>query len=355
MYNMQQLARTAAQEGASDIFIKVGVPPMVKVSGTVHPVGDEPLTPEDTEELCLSLMTREKDRRKYDQTLSCNLAWQSESAGRFRVNVYTQRGTMAMVLRKVSTQVPTLDGLGMPETLKSVCMERTGLVLVTGATGSGKSTTLAAMVDHRCRNHAGHIVTIEDPIEFLQPDHLSIVSQREVGTDCDSFADALKDALREAPDVVLVGEIRDREVMEVALHFAETGHLVMGTLHSTNASQTLDRVINFFPKEEEVQTLLALSLNLRAVVSQRLIPRADGQGRIVAQEILVCTPRVKDLVKRNEVNSLKPTMESGTQEGMQTFDQALYALVNQGMVEQDVALTYAESPGDLKLKLRGFV
>ncbi len=354
MVDMQELADAALEAGASDIFIKAGVPPMLKVSGVMTPVGGLPLTPGDTEELCLSLMTRDKDRRTYQERLSCNLAWQSERAGRFRVNVYTQRGTMAMVLRKVSAEVPTLDGLGMPQVLYDVSMERTGLVLVTGATGSGKSTTLAAMIDHRNRHQAGHIVTIEDPIEFLHPDQVSIVSQREVGTDCESFDDALKDALREAPDVILVGEIRDREVMEVALHFSETGHLVMGTLHSTNASQTMERIISFFPKEEEAQALLAVSLNLRAVISQRLVPRSDGQGRIVAQEILVATPRVRDLIRRNEVTSLKPTMEAGNQEGMKSFDQSLYRLISDGLVDQEVGLSYAESPGDLKLKLRGF-
>jgi twitching motility protein PilU len=268
--------------------------------------------------------------------------------------MYMQRGTAAMVLRLVESKVPNLVQLGFPEILSELIMSKTGLIFVTGATGSGKSTTLAAMLDHRNANSRGHILTLEDPIEFLHPDKNCIVSQREVGTDCENFDDALRDSLRQAPDVILLGEIRSLETMEAALHMAETGHLVLGTLHATNATQSIERVMNFFPKEAHDHYYLNLALNLRGIVSQRLLPTPDGRGRVAAQEILVATPRVRELVRRAEVTELKNAMNAGIQEGMQTFDHALFTLVQKERITEEVALSYAESPGDLKLKLRGF-
>ncbi|MBW3624074.1 MAG: PilT/PilU family type 4a pilus ATPase [Armatimonadetes bacterium] len=354
MHSMMDLAQACVQKGASDIYIKAGSPPMLRIRGVATPIAEEKLMPNDTAALAQSILARDKDRGQFDQHLYCNLAWSAPQVGRFRVNVYMQRGTVAMVLRLVESKVPSLQQYGYPEILSELIMEKTGLILVTGATGSGKSTTLAAMIDHRNANSRGHILTLEDPIEFLHPDKSCIISQREVGTDCENFEDALKDALRQAPDVILLGEIRSLETMEAALHMAETGHLVLGTLHATNATQTIERIMNFFPKEAHEHYYLNLALNLRGIVSQRLIPTPDGRGRVAAQEILVATPRVRDLVRKAEVTDLKPVMNAGIQEGMQTFDQALYNLVQKERISEEQALSYAESPGDLKLKLRGF-
>ena len=355
MLSMMDLAQACVQKGASDIYVKAGSPPMLRIRGNATPIADEKLTPNDTMALVQSILTRDKDRAQFENHLYCNLAWSAPQTGRFRVNAYMQRGTAAMVLRLVESKVPNLQSYGFPDILSEIIMEKTGLILVTGATGSGKSTTLAAMIDHRNSSSRGHILTLEDPIEFLHPDKNCIISQREVGTDCETFEDALKDALRQAPDVILLGEIRSIETMEAALHMAETGHLVLGTLHATNATQTIERVMNFFPKEAHEHYYLNLALNLRGIISQRLLPTPDGRGRVAVQEILVATPRVRELVRRAEITEMKPTMSAGVQEGMQTFDHALFALVQKGRITEEVALSYAESPGDLKLKLRGFV
>jgi twitching motility protein PilU len=261
---------------------------------------------------------------------------------------------MALVARRIKTEVPSLDKMYLPEILKTVVSEKNGLVFVTGATGSGKSTTLAAMIDHRNATAPGHIVTIEDPIEFLHPDKQCIMSQRELGVDCQSMEDALHDALRQAPDVILVGEIRDAQVMEEALAFAETGHLVLGTLHSTNANQTMERVLNFFPPANHHQVLMQLALSLRAVISQRLVRRADGEGRVAAIEVLLASQRVKEQIKRGEIEGLKATMRGGVDDGMQTFDMALYNLQQEGVIDMDTALAAADSPADLRMQIRGF-
>ncbi len=354
MVSIEDLARQCVERKASDIYLKVGAPPMLRISGVATPAGTEPLRPEETQAIAEQLMKTERDRETFARDQSVNLAWSAEGIGRFRVNIYMQRGTVALCLRKVETTVPTLDGLNLPPILKELAMSKNGLVLVTGATGSGKSTTLAAMIDYRNENAAGHIITMEDPIEFLHPDKKSIVSQREIGTDSPSFEEAIKDALRQAPDVILLGEMRDRHTVEAALHMAETGHLALGTIHATNAPQTIERILNLFPADEQDPVYMHLANNLRGIVSQRLVPRADGQGRVAAMEILVATQRIRDLIMKRELSELKMAIAQGREEGMQTFDQHLYELCQQGIISQETALAFAESPGDLRLRLRGF-
>ena len=296
-------------------------------------------------------MMTEKQRKEFAQTLEMNLAQSLPGVARFRVNILTQRGSVGMVIRRIKADVTSLDELGLPSILKDIAMTKRGLVLVVGATGSGKSTTLAAMIDHRNTNEAGHIITIEDPIEFVHRHKQSIVTQREVGCDTHSFQAALKNTLRQAPDVILIGEIRDTETMEAAITFAETGHLCLGTLHSNNANQAIERIMNFFQPERHAQIYLQLSLNLRAIVSQRLIPSVEGK-RVAALEILMDTPRIKDLIKHGEVDSLKEAMEQGVQEGCQTFDQALFALYRDGKITLDQALVNADSANNLRLKIK---
>lgn len=353
MIDIMELAKLCMERNASDIYLKVGSPPMLRIEGTAVPVGDEPLRPDDTKAVAEQLMRSDRDRELFREKRQVNLAWSVYGLGRFRVNIYTQRGTTALVLRRVALKVPTIEEMNLPAILCDLVMQRNGLILVTGATGTGKSTTLAAMVNHRNENSAGHIVTMEDPIEFLHSDKKSIVSQREIGTDVESFEDAMRDAMRQAPDVILLGELRDLKTIETALHMCETGHLVLGTLHSTNATQTMERLINFYGPDEQAHILMLLSLNLRGIISQRLVPRADGKGRVAALEILIATPRVRELIRRGDLPALKDAMAAGTQEGMQTFDQALYNLCKQGLITEDVAVAFAESPGDLRLRMRG--
>jgi twitching motility protein PilU len=323
---------------------------MYRVEGKIQAIGDQNFTPDDLAALADAVMT-EKQRREFAQTLEMNLAQSLPGVARFRVNILTQRGSVGMVIRRIKGDVTSLDDLGLPSTLKDITMTKRGLVLVVGATGSGKSTTLAAMIDHRNTNDAGHIITIEDPIEFVYRHKQSIVTQREVGSDTHSFQAALKNTLRQAPDVILIGEIRDAETMEAAITFAETGHLCLGTLHSNNANQAIERIMNFFQPERHSQIYLQLSLNLRAIVSQRLITSVEGK-RIAALEILMDTPRIKDLIKRAEVDSLKEAMEQGVQEGCQTFDQALFALYRDGKIALDQALVNADSANNLRLKIK---
>jgi len=338
------------EKDASDIYLTAGAPPMFRIEGETQPWGEEKLTGEQTAQMAASIMN-EKQRREFLETFEMNLALAYENLGRFRVNIFKQRGQVGMVIRQIKVRILTLDELKLPPVLKDIVMTKRGLVLVVGATGSGKSTTLAAMIDYRNTNSSGHIITIEDPVEFVHQHKRSVITQREVGLDTHSFQAALKNTLRQAPDVILVGEIRDTETMEHAIEFAETGHLCLGTLHANNANQAIERVMNFFPQERHPQIYMQLSLNLRAIISQRLVRTADGR-RAAAVEILLDTPRVKDLILKGEIGLLKEAMEKGTQEGMQTFDQSLLHLWKQGRISLEDALANADSANDLRLKIK---
>jgi twitching motility protein PilU len=342
--------KTMVELEASDLFLTVARPLTYRIDGKIQSMGDDSFTPKDLEDLAQSVMT-ERQREEFNQTLEMNMAMSLPGVSRFRVNIFRQRGSVGMVIRRVKADVSTLDDLGLPAVLKDIAMSKRGLTLVVGATGSGKSTTLAAMVDYRNSIEAGHIITIEDPIEFVHRHKRSIITQREVGFDTHSFQAALKNTLRQAPDVILVGEIRDTETMEAAVTFAETGHLCLGTLHSNNANQAIERIMNFFPTERHSQIYLQLSLNLRSIISQRLISSLDGR-RVAALEILMDTPRIKDLIKRGEVDTLKEAMEQGVQEGCQTFDQAIFALYKEEKISFDQAIINADSANNLRLKIK---
>ena len=348
--DFQEMFKKMVEIEASDLYLTVARPPMYRVDGKIQAIGEKNFAPEDLAALADAMMS-EKQRLEFAQTFEMNLAQSLPGVARFRVNILTQRGSVGMVIRRIKADVLSLDDMGLPSILKEITMTKRGLVLVVGATGSGKSTTLAAMIDHRNSNEAGHIITIEDPIEFVHRHKQSIVTQREVGSDTHSFQAALKNTLRQAPDVILIGEIRDTETMEAAITFAETGHLCLGTLHSNNANQAIERIMNFFQPERHAQMYLQLSLNLRSIVSQRLIPTVEGK-RVAALEILMDTPRIKDLIKRSEVDSLKEAMEQGVQEGCQTFDQALFALYRDGKIALDQALVNADSANNLRLKIK---
>ena len=348
--DLQQYFKFMVDTEASDLYVTVAKPPMYRIDGKVRAEGDQKFSPADVENLANSIMN-EKQRREFAECLEMNLAMALPGVARFRVNIFQQRGSVGMVIRRIKADVMSVDELGLPSTLKDIVMTKRGLVLVVGATGSGKSTSLAAMIDYRNTNEAGHIITIEDPIEFVHRHKQSIVTQREVGFDTLSFQAALKNTLRQAPDVILIGEIRDTETMEAAITFAETGHLCLGTLHSNNANQAIERIMNFFPIERHAQIYLQLSLNLRSIISQRLIPSVDGK-RVVALEILMDTPRIKDLIKKSEVDVLKEAMEQGIQEGCQTFDQALFSLYKDGKISLEQALSHADSANNLRLKIK---
>jgi twitching motility protein PilU len=348
--DIRDFLKVMVERDASDIYLTVDSSPMYRVQGVTQPVGNGALTKEALEELVQSIMN-EKQKQEFAETMEMNLALYYPELGRFRVNIFRQRNCPGLVIRQIKVEIITLDQLGLPPILKDIIASKRGLVLVVGATGSGKSTTLAAMVDHRNTNSPGHIITIEDPVEFVHPHKKSIITQREVGFDTQSFQAALKNTLRQAPDVILIGEIRDTETMEAAITFAETGHLCLGTLHSNNANQAIERVMNFFPETRHPQIYLQLSLNLRAIVSQRLIRSVDGK-RAAALEVLLDTPRAKDLIKRGEVDTLKEAMEQGVQEGCQTFDQALFDLYIAGKITLDQALANADSANNLRLKIR---
>jgi twitching motility protein PilU len=348
--DIQELFKVMVETEASDLYLTVARPPMYRIEGMIQPIGDHIFTPQDLDILVNSVMS-ESQRREYGENMELNMAMSLPGISRFRVNIFRQRGSAGMVIRRVKAEVSSLEELGLPEILKEITMSKRGLVLVVGATGSGKSTTLAAMVDHRNATESGHIITIEDPIEFVHRHKKSIVTQREVGFDTHSFQSALKNTLRQAPDVILIGEIRDTETMEAAVTFAETGHLCLGTLHSNNANQAIERIMNFFPLERHAQIYLQLSLNLRSIVSQRLIASVDGK-RVAALEILIDTPRVRDLVKKGDVDILKEAMEQGVREGCQTFDQALFMLYKEGKISLDQALINADSANNLRLKIK---
>lgn len=345
-----QLLRVMYEKKGSDLFITAGFSPAMKLNGEIISLTNQPLTPEQTKSFVFSIMNA-KQLNEFEQHLECNFAIAVEGLARFRVNVFTQQGRVGMILRIINTTIPNVDSLGVPDVLKDIIMEKRGLVIVVGATGSGKSTTLAAMIGHRNRNQAGHIITIEDPIEFVHEHNKSIITQREVGVDTEDWHAALKNTLRQAPDVILIGEIRDRDTMEYAVAFAETGHLCLATLHANNANQALDRIINFFPEERRNQLLMDLSLNLKSVVSQRLIPAAAG-GRVPAVEILLNTPYISDLIFKGEVSTIKEAMKKGREFGMQTFDQALYDHYESGAISYEQALKNADSITDLKLAIK---
>jgi twitching motility protein PilU len=348
---INDLLRLMVTRGGSDLFLTADFPPAIKVDGKVTKVSPQPLTPQHTMALTRSIMN-DKQAAEFERTKECNFAIAPNGVGRFRVNAFVQQGHVGLVLRVIPQQLPTIDGMGLPQVLKDVVGTKRGLVIMVGATGSGKSTTLAAMVDHRNENTYGHIITIEDPVEFVHPHKNCIVTQREVGIDTDGWEAALKNTLRQAPDVILMGEIRDRETMEHAVAFAETGHLCMATLHANSANQALDRIINFFPEERRAQLLMDLSLNLKALVSQRLIPRQEGKGRAAAVEILLNTPLIGDLIFKGEVGEIKEIMKKSRQLGMQTFDQALYDLYEGNYITFEDALRNADSVNDLRLQIK---
>lgn len=347
----EKLLRLMVEKGGSDLFITTGVAPSMKINGKIMPVTKTPLSPEMAREMVLGVMN-EQQRRDFAQQLECNFAISARGIGRFRVSAFYQRNLIGMVLRRIETTIPSLDDLKLPEVLKKLAMTKRGLVLFVGATGTGKSTSLAAMVGHRNKNSTGHIISIEDPIEFIHQHQNCIVTQREVGIDTESFEVALKNTLRQAPDVILIGEVRTRETMDYAVTFAETGHLCLATLHANNANQALDRIINFFPADRQQQVWMDLSLNLRAIVAQQLVPTPDGKGRRAVIEVLINTPLAADLIRKGQVHELKPLMKRSTELGMQTFDQALYALYSQGEITYEDALAHADSANDLRLMIK---
>ena len=341
--------RTMVDKDASDLYLSSGAAPSVKLDGTLQPLEETTLSAEQVKDIAYAVMDSEQIA-EFEKKPEMNLAISAEGIGRFRVNIFRQRNSISLVIRNIKTDIPNWELLGLPSILTDVIMEKRGLVLFVGATGSGKSTSLASLIDYRNTNNAGHIITIEDPVEFVHAHKKSIVNQREVGVDTDSYEDALKNTLRQAPDVILIGEIRDRDTMEHALAFAETGHLAISTLHANNANQALDRIINFFPEDRRNQLLLDLSLNLRAFVSQRLIKTTDGK-RAAAVEILLGTPLVQDMIRRGDVHEIKEVMQKSESLGMQTFDRALYKLVEAGRISADEALKNADSPNNLRLTL----
>ncbi|MCF6158463.1 MAG: PilT/PilU family type 4a pilus ATPase [wastewater metagenome] len=347
---IKELLQEMVRLDASDIFITADLPPMYRKEGTNIPYGTKNLTAEDTRTLAEYIMN-DKQKEDFYEKMEMNLALCYPDLGRFRVNIFYQRRNIGLVIRQIKITIKTIDDLQLPPILKDVSLTKRGLVLVVGATGSGKSTTLAAMIDHRNTHNSGHIITVEDPIEFVHQHKKSVITQREVGIDTLSFGDALKNTLRQAPDVILVGEIRDAETMDSAITFAETGHLCLGTLHANNANQAIERIINFFPAERHEQIYLLLSLNLRALISQRLVPSNDGK-RVASFEILLDTPRIKDLILKKQIGLLKETMAKGVHEGMLTFDQSLYALYEEGKISYENAIAYADSSNDLRLRIK---
>ncbi len=348
---VQELLRVMLARKASDLFFNAGFPPAVKIDGRLTPLSDKPLSSEYTSTIVRAIMN-DRQLADFEATKESNFAISPSGIGRFRVNAFIQRGDVGVVIRSISTSVPRLADLGTPKVLSEVAMMKRGLVLIVGATGSGKSTTLAAMVDLRNATGEDHIITIEDPIEYLYENKRSMVSQREVGADTESWAAALKNTLRQAPDVIVIGEIRDRETMEHAIAFSETGHLCLATLHSNNANQALDRIINFFPDDRRKQLLLDLSLNLAALISQRLIPLKEGKGRVAAVEVLLRSALVQDLIREGKIPELRELMKRSRETGMQTFDQSLFDLYETGRIGEDDALRYADSVNDLRLLIK---
>ncbi len=348
MYN---LLRLLLQKKGSDLFITVGFPPAMKIDGKMTPVSSQALTSQHTSDLARAIMN-DKQAAEFEAKKECNFAIAPAGIGRFRVNAFVQQTFVGLVLRVITTSIPKFDDLRIPPVLKDVIMTKRGLVIMVGGTGSGKSTTLAAMIGYRNENHYGHIITIEDPIEYTHTHINSLITQREVGVDTDSWENALHNTLRQAPDVILIGEIRHKETMEHAVAFAETGHLALGTLHANSANQALDRIINFFPEERRAQLLMDLSLNLRALVAQRLIPLKEGKGRAAAVEVMLNSPLIADMIFKGEVHEIKETMKKSRELGMQTFDQALFDLYEEGRISYEDALRNADSVNDLRLMIK---
>jgi len=348
---MHDLLRLLVQKKGSDLFITAGFPPAIKVDGRIMPVSNQTLTAQHTAELARAIMN-DRQAAEFESTKECNFAISPSGIGRFRVNALVQQGRVAVVCRTINMTIPNLDELGLPTVIKDVGMTKRGLIIFVGGTGTGKTTSLAAMVDYRNANSYGHIITIEDPIEYVHEHKNCIVTQREVGIDTDCWEAALKNTLRQAPDVILMGEIRDRETMDYAIAFAETGHLCLATLHANSANQAIDRIINFFPEERRPQLLMDLSLNLRAMISQRLIPKKDGKGRVAAVEVMLNSPLISDLIFKGEVHEIKEIMKKSRELGMQTFDQALFDLYEAGKITYEDALRNADSVNDLRLQIK---
>ncbi len=347
----QNLLRKMVEREGSDLFLTAAFPPAIKVDGAVHKATDTPLSPEQSAMMVRSIMN-DKQIKEFDATKECNFAIAPQGIGRFRVSAFIQQGLVGAVLRTITTEIPTLEDLELPPILKDIVMNKRGLCIVVGGTGSGKSTTLAAMIGHRNENSRGHIISIEDPVEYVHPHKGCVITQREVGVDTETWHAALKNTLRQAPDVILIGEIRDRETMEYGIQFAETGHLCLATLHANSANQAMDRIINFFPEERRQQLLMDLSLNTKAFIAQRLIPREGGIGRVAAMEIMLNTPLVQDLIFKGEVGQIKEIMSKSTRLGMQTFDQALFYLYEEGTVSYEEAMRNADSKNELRLRIK---
>ncbi len=345
------LLKLMVSKGASDLFITAGVAPSMKINGRISPVSQSTLTPEHARDMVWSVMS-EPQRKDFQESNECNFAISASGIGRFRVSAFVQRNFAGMVLRRIETKIPKIDELRLPPVIKSLAMVKRGMVIFVGATGTGKSTSLAAMLGYRNHNSTGHIITIEDPIEFIHNHEGCIVTQREVGIDTDSFEVALKNTLRQAPDVILIGEVRTRETMDYAIAFAETGHLCLCTLHANNANQALDRIINFFPEDRRGQLLMDLSLNLKAIVAQQLLPTPDGKGRRAAIEVLINTPLASEMIRKGEVHKLKDLMKKSGQQGMKTFDQALYELYLAKEITYEDAIHYADSANEVRLLIK---
>ena len=346
-----QLLKVMVDRGASDLFVTAGAAPSIKVDGTIRPLTKETLKASQTRALVYSTMN-DKQLAEFEGTSECNFAISAPSIGRFRVSAFMQRNSPGMVLRSINTHIPSMDELKLPNVIKDLSMTKRGLILFVGGTSTGKSTSLASMIDYRNANHAGHIITIEDPIEYIHNHKKSIITQREVGIDTESFDVALKNTLRQAPDVILMGEIRSAETMKYGLAFAETGHLCLATLHANNANQALDRIISFFGPEHHDQVWMDMSLNLKAIVAQQLLPTVDGKGRRAAIEVMINTPLIQDHIRKGEVHEIKEVIKKSTNLGMQTFDQALFALYRDGVITYEVALAHADSANDLRLMIK---
>jgi len=348
---IEKMLKLMVEKQGSDLFITAGVAPSMKVNGKVSPISSTALSPEQSRSLVTGLMS-EDQKAEFDEHRELNFAISSRATGRFRVSAFYQRNLCGMVLRRIETDIPKIESLGLPPIIKDLAMTRRGLIIFVGATGTGKSTSLASMIGHRNRNSRGHIISIEDPIEFVHQHQGCIVTQREVGLDTDSFEVALKNTLRQAPDVILIGEIRTREVMNYAIAFAETGHLCLATLHANNANQALDRIMHFFPADQHSQLWMDLSLNLKGIVAQQLVPTPDGDGRRAVIEILLNTPLASDMIRKGNVHELKELMKKSNELGMQTFDQALFNLYDKGEITYEDALSHADSANDLRLMIK---